>query len=60
MSELKQHRLTEARQDELNDQIGLASADSCDPLIEAFKKNVIHDVLAVCSELRPSVDISVS
>jgi ketol-acid reductoisomerase len=29
-------------------------------LIDAFKKNVIHDVLAVCAELRPSVDISVS
>ena len=26
----------------------------------AFKKNLIHDVLAVCAELRPSVDISVS
>ena len=29
-------------------------------LVEAFKKNVIHDVLAVCAELRPSVDISVT
>jgi ketol-acid reductoisomerase len=29
-------------------------------LMEAFKKNLIHDVLAVCAELRPSVDISVS
>jgi ketol-acid reductoisomerase len=29
-------------------------------LVDAFKKNVIHDVLAVCAELRPSVDISVS
>jgi ketol-acid reductoisomerase len=29
-------------------------------LIEAFKKNPIHDVLAVCAELRPSVDISVT
>jgi ketol-acid reductoisomerase len=29
-------------------------------LIDAFKKNIIHDVLAVCAELRPSVDISVS
>ncbi len=28
--------------------------------IAAFKKNRIHDVLAVCAELRPSVDISVS
>jgi len=29
-------------------------------LIAAFKQNLIHDVLAVCAELRPSVDISVS
>ena len=29
-------------------------------LMAAFKKNLIHDVLAVCAELRPSVDISVS
>src|SRR6478736_3463970 len=29
-------------------------------LIPAFQKNLIHDVLAVCAELRPSVDISVS
>jgi ketol-acid reductoisomerase len=29
-------------------------------LVGAFKKNMIHDVLAVCAELRPSVDISVS
>jgi len=29
-------------------------------LIERFKKNPIHDVLAVCAELRPSVDISVT
>ena len=29
-------------------------------LVDAFKKNVIHDVLAVCAKLRPSVDISVS
>jgi ketol-acid reductoisomerase len=29
-------------------------------LIDAFKKNRIHDVLAVCAELRPSVDISVT
>jgi ketol-acid reductoisomerase len=28
-------------------------------LVDAFKKNLIHDVLAVCAELRPSVDISV-
>jgi ketol-acid reductoisomerase len=29
-------------------------------LIDAFKRNIIHDVLSVCAELRPSVDISVS
>jgi ketol-acid reductoisomerase len=29
-------------------------------LVDAFKRNVIHDVLAVCAGLRPSVDISVS
>jgi ketol-acid reductoisomerase len=29
-------------------------------LIDAFKSNAIHEVLAVCAELRPSVDISVS
>ena len=29
-------------------------------LIDAFKRNVIHKVLKVCAELRPSVDISVS
>ena len=29
-------------------------------LIDAFKSNPIHEVLAVCAELRPSVDISVS
>jgi len=29
-------------------------------LLDAFKKNPIHDVLAVCAELRPSVDISVT
>src|SRR5262245_44722987 len=29
-------------------------------LLEAFKKNAIHPVLAVCAELRPSVDISVA
>jgi ketol-acid reductoisomerase len=29
-------------------------------LIDAFKTNPIHEVLAVCAELRPSVDISVS
>jgi ketol-acid reductoisomerase len=29
-------------------------------LIKAFMKNPIHDVLAVCAELRPSVDIAVT
>jgi ketol-acid reductoisomerase len=29
-------------------------------LVDAFKRNVIHGVLAVCAELRPSVDISVT
>jgi ketol-acid reductoisomerase len=29
-------------------------------LIADFKANPIHDVLAVCAELRPSVDISVT
>jgi ketol-acid reductoisomerase len=29
-------------------------------LVDAFKRNIIHDVLSVCAELRPSVDISVS
>ena len=28
-------------------------------LIDAFKNNLIHEVLEVCAELRPSVDISV-
>ena len=34
--------------------------DRPDEAIAAFKKNRIHDVLAVCAELRPSVDIAVS
>ena len=29
-------------------------------LIDSFKSNVIHKVLGICSELRPSVDISVT
>jgi ketol-acid reductoisomerase len=41
--------------------VGIDEGKAGDPgLIEAFKSNVIHDVLAVCAELRPSVDISVS
>jgi ketol-acid reductoisomerase len=52
------------RFDYLLTQIAFVSVDegkAGDPaLIPAFKKNLIHDVLAVCAELRPSVDISVS
>ena len=52
------------RFDYLITQIGYVNLDegkAGDPaLIAAFKSNVIHDVLAVCAELRPSVDISVS
>jgi ketol-acid reductoisomerase len=41
--------------------VNLDEGKAGDPgLIAAFKKNLIHDVLAVCAELRPSVDISVS
>jgi ketol-acid reductoisomerase len=41
--------------------VNLDDGKAGDPgLIGAFKKNLIHDVLAVCAELRPSVDISVS
>jgi ketol-acid reductoisomerase len=52
------------RFDYLLTQIAFVSIDegkAGDPaLVPAFKKNLIHDVLAVCAELRPSVDISVS
>jgi ketol-acid reductoisomerase len=52
------------RFDYLLTQIAFVSLDegrAGDPaLITAFKQNLIHDVLAVCAELRPSVDISVS
>ncbi|MBV9947191.1 MAG: hypothetical protein JOZ69_10110 [Myxococcales bacterium] len=52
------------RFDYLLTQVAYANLDdgrAGDPaLMEAFKKNVIHDVLAVCAELRPSVDISVT
>jgi ketol-acid reductoisomerase len=45
-------------------QVGYVNIDEGKPgapaLIAAFKSNLIHDVLAVCAELRPSVDISVS
>jgi ketol-acid reductoisomerase len=44
--------------------VGYVNLDEGKPgdpaLIAAFKSNLIHDVLAVCAELRPSVDISVS
>jgi ketol-acid reductoisomerase len=41
--------------------VGIDEGKSGDTaLVDAFKKNVIHDVLGVCAELRPSVDISVS
>jgi ketol-acid reductoisomerase len=41
--------------------VNLDEGRAGDPaLIPAFKSNLIHDVLAVCGELRPSVDISVS
>ena len=41
--------------------VGVDEGKPGDPaLIQAFKKNVIHDVLAVCAELRPSVDIFVT
>jgi ketol-acid reductoisomerase len=52
------------RFDYLLTQVGYVNLDegkAGDPaLIAAFKSNLIHDVLAVCAELRPSVDISVS
>ena len=52
------------RFDYLLTQIAFVNVDegkAGDPaLLPAFKKNLIHDVLAVCAELRPSVDISVS
>lgn len=52
------------RFDYLLTQIGYVNVDEGKKgnpaLIDAFKSNVIHDVLAVCAELRPSVDISVS
>jgi len=41
--------------------VGLDEGKAGDPrLVDAFKKNIIHGVLAVCAELRPSVDISVT
>ena len=50
--------------DYLLTQVAFVNIDEGKPgdaaLVPAFKKNLIHDVLAVCAELRPSVDISVS
>jgi ketol-acid reductoisomerase len=52
------------RFDYLLTQVAYVAIDDGKPgnpaLIDAFKKNIIHDALAVCAELRPSVDISVS
>jgi ketol-acid reductoisomerase len=52
------------RFDYLLTQVAYVNVDEGKPgnaaLIDAFKSNVIHDVLAVCAELRPSVDIAVS
>jgi ketol-acid reductoisomerase len=52
------------RFDYLLTQVAYPAVDDRKPvdpaLIDAFKKNLIHDVLAVCAELRPSVDISVA
>ena len=52
------------RFDYLLTQVAYVNIDEGKPgdagLVDAFKKNVIHDVLAVCAELRPSVDIAVS
>jgi ketol-acid reductoisomerase len=52
------------RFDYILEQLAFTAIDEGKPgdakLIEQFKKNPIHDVLAVCAELRPSVDISVT
>jgi hypothetical protein len=45
MSESTQDPPDEPGTNELNDQIGLASADAYDPLIEAFKKDVDRTLL---------------
>jgi ketol-acid reductoisomerase len=50
--------LTQVAYVEIDEGNGKKPGDAA--LIDAFKKNVIHEVLAVCAELRPSVDISVS
>jgi ketol-acid reductoisomerase len=52
------------RFDYLLTQVAYVAVDENKPgdpaLIAAFKKNLIHDVLSVCAELRPTVDISVT
>ena len=52
------------RFDYLLTQLAFTAIDDGKPgdasLIDKFKKNPIHEVLAVCAELRPSVDISVT
>jgi ketol-acid reductoisomerase len=52
------------RFDYILEQLAFTAVDTGKPsdakLIEQFKGNPIHDVLAVCAELRPSVDISVT
>src|SRR5262245_10653977 len=52
------------RFDYLLTQLAFTAIDDGKPgdasLIKNFEKNPIHDVLAVCAELRPSVDISVT
>jgi ketol-acid reductoisomerase len=52
------------RFDYLLTQLAFTAIDEGKPgdasLIDKFKKNPIHEVLAVCAELRPSVDISVT
>ncbi len=50
MNEPEQDQPIVARQGELNDEVGLASADACDPLIEAFKKDVDRTLL--CENLK--------
>ncbi|HSZ81852.1 MAG TPA: ketol-acid reductoisomerase, partial [Polyangia bacterium] len=52
------------RFDYILEQLAFTAIDEGKPgdakLIEQFKSNPIHAVLAVCNELRPSVDISVT
>jgi ketol-acid reductoisomerase len=40
--------------------VAIDDGAAADPaLMDAFKKNAIHQVLKICGELRPSVDIAV-